>query len=68
VVRLQLYIDGKLIGDVGNRPLAMRWDLDKTGIYVAVNYIGLLDELAIFSRPLSADEVQRLFREPGFLK
>ena len=45
----------------------MGWDLDKAGIYVAVNYLGLLDELAIFSRPLTEQEVGELFREPGLL-
>ena len=64
----QLFIDGKLIGDVRGRAIAMNWDLDKTGIYVAVNYIGLLDELAIFRRSLSVEEVQLLYRQPGSLK
>src|SRR4051794_2804773 len=37
--RAVLYIDGKMIGAIEKRPLAMDWDIDKTGIYVAVNYI-----------------------------
>ena len=49
-----LYIDGKQIGDVKDRAIAMDWDIDKAGIYVAVNYIGLLDELALFNRPLTS--------------
>ncbi len=63
-----LYIDGKRIGDVKDRAIAMDWNLDKAGIYVAVNYIGLLDEFAVFNRELSADEVIVLHREPGALK
>ncbi len=66
--RSQIYVDGKLIGEVRDRPLAMQWDLSKAGIYVAINYIGLLDELAVFRRALTADEVQLLFRQPGLLK
>jgi lysophospholipase L1-like esterase len=62
-----LYLDGKLIGTVKGRALAMDWDLDRTGIYIAVNYLGLLDELAVFNRPLAADEVSKLHREPGLL-
>ncbi len=62
-----LYIDGKRIGAVSGRALAMGWDLDRTGVYVAVNYIGLLDELALFNRPLSAAEVSLLHRRPGLL-
>jgi lysophospholipase L1-like esterase len=62
-----LYIDGKLIGEVKGRALAMDWDVEKAGIYVAVNYIGLLDELALFGRALSAEEVGLLHAQPGLL-
>ena len=60
-----LYIDGKFIGAVKDRALAMDWDMDKTGIYVAVNFVGLLDELALFDRALSAAEVSLLRERPG---
>jgi hypothetical protein len=62
-----LYIDGKRIGEVSGRELAMGWELDWTGIYVAVNYVGLLDELALFNRPLTAAEVSLLHRRPALL-
>lgn len=62
-----LYIDGQLAGTLRDREITMDWKLEKTGIYVAVNYIGLLDELAVFQRPLSAEEVLRLQQEPGLL-
>src|SRR5262249_9631936 len=55
-----LYIDGKRIGDVRGKNIAMDWDVDKAGVYVAVNYIGLLDELALFSRPLTEEGVRML--------
>ncbi len=62
-----LYIDGKLIGRAQDREIAMRWDLDKAGIYVAVNYLGLLDELAIFRRALADAEIAALHAQPGLL-
>lgn len=62
-----LYIDGKKIGDVKDRPIAMDWDVEKAGIYVAVSYIGLLDELALFNRALTGDEVGSLQKQPGLL-
>jgi hypothetical protein len=62
-----LYIDGKLMGTVKDRDIAMAWDLDHTGIYIAVNYIGLLDELALFSRPLTEVEITQLHAKPGLL-
>lgn len=63
----QLYIDGRRIGEIRDRPLAMKWDLERAGIYVAINYIGLLDELVLFRRTLTADEVQSLHRQPDFM-
>jgi len=67
--RASLYVDGKLWGEIKDKgyPLSMDWDLDKVGIYVAVSYIGLLDELALFDRPLSEEELGRLRAEPGLL-
>jgi formylglycine-generating enzyme required for sulfatase activity len=66
--RAALYIDGKLIGEVKDREIAMKWEPEKAGIYVAVNYIGLLDELALFGRSLTAAEVKLLHGKPGLLQ
>ena len=63
-----LFIDGKKIGDVKDREIAMGWDVDKAGIYVAVSYIGLMDELALFNRPLTDAEVWLLHKKPGLLQ
>ncbi|MGH9630999.1 MAG: LamG-like jellyroll fold domain-containing protein [Bryobacteraceae bacterium] len=62
-----LYVDGKLIGELKDREIAMEWDLDKAKIYIAVGYIGLLDELAVFNRALTPAEVTLLFQRPGLL-
>jgi hypothetical protein len=62
-----LYVDGKKIGEVKDRAIAMDWDVEKAGIYVAVGYAGLLDEFAVFGRELSAAEVKLLHDKPGLL-
>lgn len=62
-----LWIDGKKMGDIKDRELAMNWDIDRAGIYVAVNFIGLLDELAVFGRDLTAEEIGLLQKTPGLL-
>jgi hypothetical protein len=63
-----LYIDGKLMGEIKkDYPISMDWDLDKTGIYVAVSYIGLLDEFALFNRALTLEEIGLLRRQPALL-
>src|SRR5271154_4613316 len=45
----QFWVDGKLIGEVKERAIAMDWDIDKAGIFFSIGYIGLLDEFAIFN-------------------
>jgi hypothetical protein len=65
--RATLYIDGKRIGIVKDRAIAMNWDVEKAGVYIAVNYIGLLDEFALFGRELTEDEVALLHKKPGWL-
>jgi hypothetical protein len=56
------------MGDVKDRAIAMDWDIEKAGIYTAVGYTGLLDEMACFNRALTADEVTGLHKTPGLLK
>ena len=62
-----LYVDGKKIGDVKDRAIAMDWDIEKAGVYTAVGYCGLLDEMALFNRALTMDEVAALHKTPGIL-
>lgn len=62
-----LYIDGKLIGEVRDRAIAMGWDIEKAGIYVSINYIGLLDEFALFDRSFTVEEVALLHKKPDLL-
>jgi hypothetical protein len=63
-----LYIDGKLMGEIKkDYPISMDWDLDRTGIYVAVSYIGLLDEFALFNRALTEEEIGILRSQPALL-
>jgi hypothetical protein len=62
-----LFIDGQRKGSVTDQVISMSWDLENTGIYLAVNFIGLLDEFAVFHRPLTDAEVTLLHRQPGAL-
>jgi hypothetical protein len=40
---------------------------DQTRIFLGFLYVGLLDELALFDRPLTGEEVSLLRAEPGLL-
>jgi len=55
------------MGALENRALAMDWNMEEAGLYTAVNYIGLLDELALFGRELSSGEIRQLHEKPDFL-
>ena len=50
-----------------DRRQAFTWDLSKATIRLGLGYVGLLDELAIFNRALSAGEVRMLFELPAGL-
>ena len=65
--RASLYIDAKHVGEVKDIDLRMGWDLDQTRIYLGFFYIGLMDELAFFHRPLTAEEVMLLHTKPDVL-
>lgn len=54
------YINGKA---QGSRKISepFTWELEKSRIFLGLNYIGLMDEVAIFDRALSASEVQTLY-------
>jgi lysophospholipase L1-like esterase len=62
-----LYVDGKSIGEMKDIELAMNWEIEKTGIYIGVNFIGLLDEFALFNRALTEAEVKALKEQPALL-
>ena len=59
-----LYLDGERRGSLAPRTQTFTWDPDRTAIALGLGYIGLLDELSIFNRALSADEVRALHRQP----
>ncbi|MEM8968521.1 MAG: LamG domain-containing protein [Bacteroidota bacterium] len=56
-----LYLNGELQGSKDRVIDPFNWELDKANIYLGLNYIGLMDELAIFNRSLSVEEVQTVY-------
>lgn len=61
-----LYLDGKIQGSI-NRPLKLTWDKtqarpDGALIMLGINYVGYMDELGLWRRALSSDEVQQLYK------
>lgn len=60
----QLYLNGQAKGTLEVKD-PFTWDEGKARILLGLNYIGLLDELAIFNRPLTEEEVRELYQSKG---
>lgn len=62
----KFYINGKFQGE---RKITepFTWELEKAKIFLGLNFIGLMDEVALFKRSLSNEEVQMLYHLPGGL-
>ena len=63
----KLFINGDLQGAVKDRRQTYTWDLSKSTIRLGLGYVGLLDELGIYDRALTADEVRMLYKLPAGL-
>lgn len=60
-----LYLNGKPAGKIGPREQTFTWEPSQSTAVLGINYVGMFDELAFFSRALSASEVQNLYDLPG---
>lgn len=61
------YINGKPQGE-RSIPESFTWQLDKAKVFLGLNFIGLMDEVALFDRALGPREVQMLYQLPGGLR
>ncbi len=57
--RACLYVDGKRVGCL-QRDLRITWDMKKVAVMLGIQYIGEIDDLAIFNRALAESTVQQL--------
>jgi hypothetical protein len=58
----RLYLDGKPAASINNRTLTFTWEPSRAAIMLGLSYIGLFDDLAIFDRALTAEEVGLIYR------
>jgi hypothetical protein len=56
----KLYLDGVLQGKTPVISEPFGWDLERVAIRLGVNYVGLFDDLSVFNRELSDQEVKAL--------
>jgi Concanavalin A-like lectin/glucanases superfamily len=59
-----LYLDGRRMGQISPRQQTFTWEDGKIRIMLGLSFIGFMDDLALFDRALSPDEVAVLHRLP----
>jgi hypothetical protein len=64
----RLYIDGQGQGAIENWDLSFGWTADSALLVLGAAYIGHLDDLSVFDRSLTDDEVRALFHLPMGVK
>ena len=62
--KASLYLNGAL---QGTRPVeeSFKWDIEKAKVFLGISFIGLMDEVALFNKELSQQEVNSLYQLPG---
>jgi hypothetical protein len=56
----RLYLDGRDQGAFESWSIPFNWDESKSALTLGLSYIGWMDDLAVFNRPLTAAEVQSI--------
>ena len=58
----RLYMNGELQGAIENWDLTFGWHPSQVLLVLGASYVGHMDDLAVFNRLLSAEEVKQLYR------
>lgn len=56
-----LYLDGKKAGEIVARTQTFSWEPDQASVMLGLNYVGMMDDLALFDRALTNEEIGKLF-------
>ena len=57
----KLYLNGKRQGTIEKWHMTFDWDPAKVLLMLGANYVGHMDDLAVFDRPLTDVEVDRIY-------
>ena len=61
----KLYLDGQSAGEFQGVEGVFNWEVSQSALTLGVSYVGLLDDLAVFNRPLTESEIKALFAAEG---
>lgn len=56
-----LYLDGRTAGQIKPRTQTFTWDASRAAVMLGLGYVGRMDDLALFDRALTGDEIAALF-------
>lgn len=56
-----LYLDGEKVGTVSGVDDPFTWKLEESNIFLGLGFNGLMDELSIFNKPFTDEEVKELY-------
>lgn len=57
----KLYLNGKLQGAIEKWDLTFEWNPEKVLLVLGASYVGHIDDLAVFNRPLNDEDVKQLY-------
>ena len=57
----RLYVNGELQGSIDSWDLTFGWDPSQVLLVLGAAYVGHMDDLAVFNRVLTADEVKQVY-------
>jgi hypothetical protein len=57
----RLYLDGKKMGEFSGWQNDFNWEVDQSALTLGLNYVGLIDDVAVFNRPLTDAEVTNIY-------
>ncbi|APZ93728.1 family 16 glycoside hydrolase [Fuerstiella marisgermanici] len=64
----RLYMNGELKGAIEDWDLSFGWDPSQVLLVLGAAYVGHMDDLAVFNRVLSHDEIKKLYGLDGGVK
>lgn len=63
-----LYLNGKKVGAISGIDDPFTWELEKSNIFLGLNFTGFMDELSIFNKPLTENKAMELYQLKGGIK
>ncbi|MEO9485481.1 MAG: LamG-like jellyroll fold domain-containing protein [Ekhidna sp.] len=63
-----LYLNGEKVGTISGIGDPFTWELEKSNIFLGLNFRGLMDDMAIFNKPLTDNQAMEVYQLKGGIK